>query len=79
MYKVNVRKLGNVERFIGMVEQSRGSVYLVLPNKELCDLKRNSEACQMLYMINPKEIWLDLLLTDVQDGYQIMEYMMNAS
>lgn len=78
MYKVNIRKMENVDRFISLVKQSRGSIYLELPNKMLCDLKQNEDALQMLYMINPKEFWLELYLTDKQDSYDFMSYMMNV-
>ena len=47
-----------------MVKNSRGNIYLELPNQMLCDLKQNEEALQMLYMINPRELWLELFLTD---------------
>ena len=79
MYKVNIRKVRNVGKFIDMVKESKGSVYLELPNQELCDLKQNNVALQMIYMINPQEFWLDLFLTDIQDGYRFMEFVMGAS
>ncbi|MBD5517649.1 MAG: hypothetical protein HDR07_03855 [Lachnospiraceae bacterium] len=78
MYNVNIRKIGKVENFINMVEKCRGRVYLGLPNQTMCDLKQNKDALQMLYMINPNELWLDLFLTDVQDSYDFMSYIMGA-
>ena len=63
MYKIKIRKRGNIERFINMVKNSRGNIYLELPNQMLCDLKQNEEALQMLYMINPREFWLELFQT----------------
>lgn len=78
MYKINIRKMANVEKFIGMVKNSHGNVYLELPNQTLCDLKHNEEALQMLYMINPREFWLELFLTDQQDSYDFITYMVGA-
>ena len=78
MYKVNIRTIKKTERFIKMVEESRGHVFLELPNETLCDLKQNTAALQMLRMINPGELWLDLFLTDVQDSYNFMAYMVGA-
>ncbi len=78
MYRVNIRKIGKVEKFIEKVEKCRGSVYLGLPNQTFCDLKKNKDALQMLYMINPKEIWLELYLTDAQDSYDFMSYIMGV-
>ena len=78
MYRINIRKMGNVAKFINMVKNSRGNVYLELPNQMLCDLKQNEAALHMLYMINPKEFWLELFLTDKQDSYDFMTYMIGA-
>ncbi|MDE6604231.1 MAG: hypothetical protein K2K90_19185 [Lachnospiraceae bacterium] len=78
MYKVNIRTIKNTERFIRMVENSRGAVFLQLPDETLCDLKQNAAALQMLRMIHPGEFWLDLFLTDVQDSYNFMAYMVGA-
>ncbi len=78
MYKLNIRKIKNTEKFIQLVENSRGHVFLELPNETLCDLKQNEEALQMLRMINPGELWLDLFLTDKKDSYDFMAYMVGA-
>lgn len=78
MYKVNIRRIKNAEKFIKLVNNSRGHVFLELPDETLCDLKQNKEALQMLRMINPEELWLDLFLTDSQDSYDFMAYMVGA-
>lgn len=78
MNKVTIRRIKNTEKFIQMVENSRGHVFLKLPNETYCDLKQNGEALQMLRMVNPEEVWLDLLLTDDQDSYHFMAYMVGA-
>ncbi len=78
MYRVNIKKIGKVENFINMIEKCRGQVYLQLPNQTFCDLKQNKEALQMLYMVNPSELWLELFLTDAQDSYDFMSYMIGA-
>lgn len=78
MYKVNIRKMGNVEKFISMVEGCRGHIYLELPNQTFCDLKQNKDALQLLRMVNPKEFWLDFFLTDARDSYDFMSYMVGA-
>lgn len=78
MYKINIRRINNTEKFIQMVENSSGKVFLQLPNETFCDLKQNTAALQMLRMINPGEIWLDFFLTDTQDSYNFMAYMVGA-
>lgn len=78
MNKVTIRKMKNTEKFIRMVEDSRGNVFLKLPNETYCDLKTNGDALQMLRMVNPEEVWLDLFLTDEQDSYNFMAYMVGA-
>lgn len=78
MNKVTIRRIKNTEKFIQMVENSRGHVFLKLPNEEYCDLKQNRDALQMLRMVNPEEVWLDLFLTNDQDSYSFMAYMVGA-
>lgn len=78
MNKVTIRRIKNTEKFIQMVESSKGHVFLKLPNEAYCDLKQNRDALQMLRMINPEEVWLDLFLTDDQDSYNFMAYMVGA-
>ena len=43
----------DMERFLRIVEDSRGKVLLHLPDKTLCDLKRDSTAVQLLRMVCP--------------------------
>ena len=78
MYKVNIRTIKNTDKFIQMVKNSSGSVFLEMPDETLCDLKQNTAALQMLRIINPGELWLDLFLTDAQDSYNFMAYMVGA-
>lgn len=78
MYKVNLKRIRNTEKFISMVENSNGSVFLKLPNETLCDLKRNAEALQMFKMMKPGDMELDLLLTDSQDSLEFLSYMVGA-
>lgn len=78
MYKVNIRTIKNTDKFIQMVKNSSGSVFLEMPDETLCDLKQHTAALQMLRMINPGELWLDLFLTDAQDSYNFMAYMVGA-
>lgn len=78
MKKITIRRIKNTDKFIQMVRNSRGHVFLKLPNETYCDLKQNEEALQMIRMINPGEVWLDLFLTDDQDSYDFMAYMVGA-
>lgn len=78
MYKVNIRRIKNTDKFIQMVENSRGHVFLELPNEVFCDLKENAEALQMLRLTDPGNFGLNFFLTDSQDSYNFMAYMVGA-
>ena len=66
------------DRFLEIVDHSRGSVLLRLPDHTDCDLKTDPIARQMLRMLDPAEEGVTLRLTDPEDLPAYLHYMMEA-
>ena len=66
------------DRFLKIVDHSRGSVLLRLPDHTDCDLKTDPVARQMLRMLDPAEEGVTLRLTDPEDLPAYLHYMMEA-
>ena len=66
------------DRFLEIVDHSRGSVLLQLPDRTACDLKHDSAARQMLHLLNPGPEGITLRLTDPRDLPAYLHYMMEA-
>ena len=66
------------DRFLEIVDHSRGSVLLRLPDHTDCDLKTDPVARQMLRMLDPAEEGVTLRLTDPEDLPAYLQYMMEA-
>ena len=69
----------DMERFLRIVEDSRGKVLLHLPDKTLCDLKRDSTAVQLLRMVCPGREGLRISLSDPRDLPSFVSYMMESA
>lgn len=68
----------DVERFLGLVEKSRGDVTLRLPDGSQVELKRNQTARQLLQIIHPGRSGLDIRLSNAADAPDFIRYMMDA-
>ena len=66
------------EKFLDLVDHSRGSVLLQLPDQTSCDLKHDPAARQMLHLLDPGPEGITLRLTDPQDLPAYLHYMMEA-
>ena len=66
------------DRFLEIVDHSRGSVLLRLPDHTDCDLKTDPVARQMLRMLDPAEEGVTLRLTDPEDLPAYLHSMMEA-
>ena len=66
------------DRFLEIVDHSRGSVLLRLPDHTDCDLNTDPVARQMLRMLDPAEEGVTLRLTDPEDLPAYLHYMMEA-
>ena len=66
------------DRFLDIVDHSRGDVLLCLPDHTDCDLKTDPVARQMLRMLEPAAEGVTLRLTDPEDLPAYLRYMMEA-
>lgn len=66
------------ERFLRLVEKSRGNVLLRLPDGGQTDLKESREARQLLRMISPGQVRLEISLSDSEDVPAFLQYMMEG-
>ena len=70
--------LPDKERFLDIVDHSRGEVLLCLPDHTDCDLKTDPAARELLRLLGPGEEGVDLRLTDPGDLPAYLHYMMEA-
>ena len=70
--------LPDKERFLDIVDHSRGDVLLCLPDHTDCDLKTDPAARELLRLLGPGEEGVDLRLTDPGDLPAYLHYMMEA-
>ena len=66
------------ERFLNIVDHSRGGVLLRLPDGTDCDLKADPGARQLLRLMELGEEGLSISLTDPKDLPLYLRYMMEA-
>lgn len=66
------------ERFLNIVDHSRGEVLLRLPNGTDCDLKTDPGARQLLRLMELGPEGLSISLTDPNDLPLYLHYMMEA-
>lgn len=66
------------ERFLRLVEMSRGSVMLLLPDGSRVDLKENLNVRRLLRMPRPGGAGLNISLSDPEDVPEFLRYMMEA-
>ncbi len=66
------------EAFLRIVDRSRGSVLLQLPDQTTCDLKHDPAVRQMLHLLDPGPEGITLRLTNPEDLPAYLHYMMEA-
>ncbi|MCI8375431.1 MAG: hypothetical protein HFI29_08355 [Lachnospiraceae bacterium] len=75
---IRFQYIPNKERFMSLIEKSHGSVLLHLPDQSTRDLKCDSTALQMLYLLPPNPMDLCLSFSDCRDSSRFLRYMMEA-
>lgn len=77
---LKVMKMSNAERFLEIVEQSRGDVWLYFLDGSRCDLKRDRTAKQMLRnTASFGNEGLHLCLSDPNDAPAFLQYLCSAN
>lgn len=66
------------EKFLRLVQRSRGNVMLRLPDGGQTDLKESHEARQLLRMLRPGQAGLRISLSDPEDVPAFLQYMMEG-
>lgn len=66
------------EKFLRLVQRSRGNVMLRLPDGGQTDLKESHEARQLLRMLRPGQAGLRISLSDPEDVPDFLRYMMEG-
>ena len=67
------------ERFLRLVEHSRGQVLLHLPDQTRCDLKQDGTARAMLRTLEPGREGLCISLSDPEDTPAFIDDMISAA
>ena len=69
----------DTEKFINMVENSRGDVIVNLPNGSHINLKQSRTAKQLFKIMNPGHSGLNISLSDSDDVPVFLRYMMEQN
>lgn len=77
MFKIMA--IPNVEKFFSVVRQSRGDVFLLLPDGTQCDLKKDNTAIQMIRTMQPGREGLRIILSDSTDAPGFILYLMGTA
>jgi len=77
MFRIMV--MPDAERFLRVVANCEGSVFLHLPDEKVCDLKRDRTACQMLRLLSPGREGLEFSLSNPADLPAFIRYMKEAA
>ena len=75
---LHMMSLPDRERFLNIVQHSRGEVLLRLPDGTDCDLKEDTGVCQLLCLLGLGPLGLSIILTDLKDLPRYLQYMMEA-
>ena len=75
---LTIKLLPDRESFFNLVDRSRGSVLLQLPDQSTCDLKHDPTARQMLRLLEPGPEGISLRLSGPADLPAYLCYMMEA-
>lgn len=76
---IQLMQMPDAERFIDVVNQSRGDVFVQLPDSSLCNLKTDHSAQQLIKLLNPQKADLSIILSDPDDVPAFFRYMTDMS
>lgn len=77
MFKIMM--IPNTEKFLSLVNQSRGDVLLHLPDGGRCSLKQDHTARQILRTMRPGQDGISISFSNRGDIPAFMRYMMEAA
>lgn len=74
---MKIMNLENVDKFVNVVEQSKGDVILHTEDGTDVNLKKDKNAAKILKFAAPRTT-LDLTVKDPDDSMRFVRYMMDA-
>ncbi len=72
---LKIYRIPNAKRFIQLVQNSKGSIFLQMPDGTKCDLKNDSAALHMIGMMNVGKDGLELQFSEQGDRREFIQYM----
>lgn len=79
MYHLNLKRIPNANKLEKVIQESKGSVLLKLPNNEFYNLKEEQMGTQLLKVFRPGRDGLDIQVSDKEDFVQFLSYMVNVA
>ena len=76
---LKIMMLPDTEKFLSVVDQSRGGVFLRMPDQTRLDLKKDATARQVLQLIDENREGLQIDLTVQSDAVSFLRYLTEAA
>ena len=76
---IRILSIPNMEKFLAVVDQSRGEVSIRLSDQTQVDLKRDHTAKQLLRTMEPGRGGLELFVSDPADMAALIAYLIGAA
>lgn len=69
----------NTKRFMNRIKESKGNVYLRLPDGSLCDLKHDHAVNALFQIMEIPEKGIELMFSEAQDISCVLQYITEAA
>jgi hypothetical protein len=79
MYRLNLKQIPNADKLEKVIQKSKGSVLLKLPNDEFYNLKEEKMGTQLLKVFKPGTDGLEIHVSNEKDFVHFLSYMVNVA